>query len=620
MSEFSPLRDILGKKTEPPIEIESMRPAKRQPGRKIKDSHAFIAIIAVFLLGVIYTNLGGNITGRAIYEENFGSINISALFNESANITLAVNRSITSLRVTGAFIGNGTARIYLDNRLVIDKDLISEPQQNLITGMDISEDPSESYNDSSSNISESDIAVIPFENYCSETCIINLSGNATLIIELEDAVLNLTRIDYAYVTEIAEENTDIFNVTNGNESIANESVLAENITVVINESEQNNISNLTINETLNENITINETLNLTVNETLNITVNETLNLTNETLNITLNESTPAENISLNITEINITEMPVALTILEKFNLTLTKKGLKILGYNSGSSTFAVGLNENNFVEISENSLGNLSVDIKNSGEDRLSSNVVILENLSGSVLVNLAADNADTILRCLQFTDGVCRRWEKTDIPFAYLNNLVSFTVNESGVYSTSKIKQLKKEYIPSSSVYYNTDCSYCEETYNCRAEKMCILQSGGPVTSFTAQLDFDILEISDNLESAEVCAYLYYISGEPVINYLKDSPQSYCSDIRLWNFTSSLISYKLIGEKEGWVCIDATELIQENQRKGYSNVFINWIGQNFGSGKDFNCYLGISEIGNCGYYSPSGSNDCRPYLKLTYK
>ena len=138
--------------------------------------------------------------------------------------------------------------------------------------------------------------------------------------------------------------------------------------------------------------------------------------------------------------------------------------------------------------------------------------------------------------------------------------------------------------------------------------------------STFISQLDFDIFNLDNSWETAEVCAYIYYYKG-PVINYLKNSPESYCSNIDYGNSTSTLITYKLITSKNEWVCINASEIIRDTESKEYSNVFINWLGQDLNGGRfPFNCYYGIIDLENCEGNNPSGVNDCRPYLKLTYK
>jgi hypothetical protein len=621
MSEFSPLQKILNQeKPQPEIEPKVRIP----PGKRFNDSYVFLLLVILFVLGVSFTNIGNQgITGKIIYEEHSESINLSSLYNESANLSLTLHGNISSFRITGSFIGNGTARIYLGDKIVIDKDLLPEKQANLITGMQVYEEvPIEANNESLSNLTEQNEEiyepVTAFENYCLETCILNQPGNVTLVIELYDNTrLNLTSIIYTYAVELPEEIAPLENITIENETILNESVLNEtgineSIDIILNETGiLVNETNITINETLLENITLNETLNESINESLDITQN-----------ISVNETTQFENISQNITEINITEIPVALTALDRFNLSLIKKGLKLLDYNSASSVFKVGINENNFVEFSDDSVEDVAVSIEKPEDSRLSSDFVILENLSGSALVKLESENADTILKCVQFTDNLCKRWEKTAIQFEKKDELVSFTVDTPGIYVAADIHNEKKEYVSTNSVYLNSNCDSCEKTYNCRATNVCLINGvGAERKNFIAQVDFDILNLDPVIEKAELCAYAYYNNRQDVITYVKEGPESFCSDIRNANLDSPFISYKLVSSIDTWVCTDVTDMVSHAKDKGYSNIFMNMLGQDLnGESFPFVCYTGITELGNCNNYNPSGSNDCRPYLKLTYK
>ena len=80
-------------------------------------------------------------------------------------------------------------------------------------------------------------------------------------------------------------------------------------------------------------------------------------------------------------------------------------------------------------------------------------------------------------------------------------------------------------------------------------------------------------------------------------------------------------MNYKLIDKNDEWVCMDATDIVKEAKDKDYSNVFIDWLGQDL-DGKSFpiDCYRGLSPLQYCGGNNPAGADDCRPYLKLTYK
>ncbi len=238
--------------------------------------------------------------------------------------------------------------------------------------------------------------------------------------------------------------------------------------------------------------------------------------------------------------------------------------------------------------------------------------------------VTLSLSNSgDIILRCVQPMDEACKQWEVTSLPFSLSDNAVRVSLDGPGMFAAAKIEKGKKEFIATNNIYYNSDCEYCEESYNCNAESFCVMQNAFPHSkSFMAQVDFDIFGLDESWANAEVCSYLYYSTGEPVINFIKQSPESYFSGIGEGNSSSLLISYKIVAPEEEWVCIDATEMLRKIQAKGYSNLFVSWMGQDMSNknGQPFNCYAGIAPLDNCGGHKPGGAEDCRPYLKLDYK
>ena len=154
---------------------------------------------------------------------------------------------------------------------------------------------------------------------------------------------------------------------------------------------------------------------------------------------------------------------------------------------------------------------------------------------------------------------------------------------------------------------------------YNCAVESFCPID--GKVAEnydFAAQFDFDIFSLDKHVEDAEICMYTYYNSGDPVMTYLKYGPESFCSDIRQGNLSSTYLTYNLIQRENQWACIDASSLVQEAQRQKFTSLFVNVFGQNVdGSNKPFNCYRGFAPLKNCGNSNPSGAQDCRPYLKI---
>ncbi len=686
----------------------------------------FVAIISIFFLGIVisFQTTDYGLTGRAIYEEKANTIELSKLYNQSDYLSLTLDGNITSLRITGKFFGNGTGKIYLGERLIIDTDNLNQVNNNLLTGLVIEEiesqqnDPQLSdVNDSlineelttpeikdnvtneslvqPINLSEGDlietqliladtnittelntsqntsfeeeilvgdvlgnesinnsinesidinlnetnetlyeqvsetIATKSFDNYCIETCNINLPRGITLFIQLEDMILNLSSITYTYLSEF-EETIEEEPIEEPVEEPVEEPIegpIEEPIIVPPFEEAIENISNETITINITENITENLTQNLTqnitelnltlTNETINESIDLILNLTlNESLNLTLNESINETLNATNITEIIILQN---LSDIEQYNLSLLDKGLNLFRYDELKNEFLIGKDEFNFVKFTTEDINKINVDIIENIDTRLTSKIIYLEGENTSFSVTLEVNEANVLLKCLQFQNEICKKWVKTNISFALDNNTIKTELNEQGVYATANIQQNEIEFVQTNSIYFNTDYELYQP--NCNAESFCTMQNAlSRRVNFFAQMDFDILELEETIERAEVCSYLYYYN-EPVFNYLKSSSESFCSNLKFENISSSLISYKIIDPEKGWKCIDATEIIKDAQEKGYSNIFINWLGQDLsGENFPFTCYYGNSPISNCDYYNPSGAADCRPYLRLVYK
>ena len=138
---------------------------------------------------------------------------------------------------------------------------------------------------------------------------------------------------------------------------------------------------------------------------------------------------------------------------------------------------------------------------------------------------------------------------------------------------------------------------------------------------TYIAQLDFDIFGLSD-IDNAEACAYKYYeYDNSTNTNYIQNSYSSYCSEISSGYNITGITSSKVIDKKTGWVCIPVTDILNQNLDSDYSNMFIDWSGENINGGKGpFSCFRGIDALERCNNSNPSGAGDCRPYLKITYK
>jgi hypothetical protein len=657
------------------------------------EKNVLLGIIVVFILGIFW-NLTSGITGFVVTgQDNKTIIKVNETFFKNSKISLNTTENITSVRITGEIIGNGTAKIYFNDLLILDSDLIKK-KSNLITGkivqeigeikttienitqkieeennlseivgvqsinetiieinetielqnitdeielnitinesVDINKTEQTFTINETVKINETEEITITiskyFNNYCVDTCVLN-TNESVIIIELNNTKLRLDAITYT-INQIGIE---------------------ENISIEINKTIK---YNLTVNQTANitfENLTINNTINLTqnytnisiINFTTNISSNMSLNISNVTYNLTLNitdinqiynltlsnETIEIINIISNIS--NETEFVIGNATITNFSLPLIKlnnilklKGMSILDYSKDTFyNLKIGPNEQNYVSIFTQNLTNLDIDFIKDNSSKFESLIFNL-NYTASVKINLESKNVDAVLKCKQYdSQEGCKKWIETDIPIRKIFDGYEFELMDKGYYVLSNKKSKLIKYVPTNSVYYNTNCEKCEKVYDCNAEDFCVVQNKlYEGYNFVAQLDFDVHNLG-KLSQAQLCAYVSYNGREPLFNYIKYVPQSHCSHLDQINSASDIISYKYVEGQNKWECIDATELLKESQRLSESNLFINWYGPNIeNKGLPFTCYEGISELQNCGGYNPSGHKDCRPYLQINYK
>ncbi len=655
MNPFSrePLKEFIEKykQQEEMQETEMLKDEDEKTHVKVEHL-AFSIILSVFIVGflVFSSSPQQQITGMVIYDEATEVVNISRVFATSDTITIVLKGNITSLSITGEFIGNGTGRIWLGDRVIVDKTLL-EPRKggNLITGLAIEE-----ITDAITAENSTEAAIIETNETLITEIILNETGlNDTILIEEQNEILSNLSESNVTIDEQVEPNisidievneTPILNLSE-NISINETQILDENISAIL----ENVTEPIVINETVSENVTIdipiieeNITLEENITQPVEILIEEQRlvfeNYCLETCNLAGQQQEITLRIELNDLQLNLSsityrylvpeeeaeliEINLAnLTELQRFNFSIKQEGLKILNYNEELKEYNVGIDENEYVKLVNINLTQVNISFRQTNDTRLSSKIFIAEgNIENSEL-KLFAPDTDVILKCLQFENETCKKWQKTDIPFAFKDSSIVFKLPSEGIYSGSRILKQKKEFIATNSVYYNSDCEYCEDRAKCQAEKLCLIQNKYPHNAnFIAQLDFNIYDLDSSLTRVELCGYQYYNTKEMTLNYLTYSPESHCSDIRNGNMTSSLLSYKLIQPEKGWTCIDATEIVRESQNRQESNVFINWLGQDVNQeNHPFTCYYGIASLDNCGGYNPSGAADCRPYLKVTY-
>lgn len=546
-----------------------------------------------------------NITNET--EVSFDEILVNdTITNETIDINFSIEENISEEIVVEEEIENNGQ----EEDLIVEENISDETTNisintseeiNLSVNETIEINVSIEENISEESDIENDENRISFSNYCRDTCLVQDNNELILIIALEDLKLNLTKITYTY-----NENDVPLEI---NLSLNN----SENITTNISVNYTINQTNISLN--ISQNLTLNYSLNLTANET-NLSVNLSLiNLSNISINLTNITKINITNISL-INETNITQNFSFIELnyssdIERYNATLIN--LKLLYYETNLVKISQG---NNVFTIYANNLSLLRTSLIDTSDERLSSKIFYVENSINSE-INLDSDSADVILKCIQFNNSLCKQWQETNISFIFFNDTTTFNINSDGVYSVGKITPKKIDIIPTNSVYYNSNCDYCVEKYDCDAEVFCVMENAVDIkTTYIGQLDFDIFGLNNSWYKAEVCAHKSYSSGN-VVNYIKYSPESFCSDIDNGNSTSDIISYKVVEDKSDLVCIDASGLLRYSQENRHSNLFVNWLGENLNGARfPFNCYYGASNKTNC----QTNTTDCRPYLKLSYR
>ncbi len=246
--------------------------------RRYLEFSMFAFIISTFIIGMLFN---ARFTGMLTAGENIDSINVSQTYDENSEVILNMKGNVTSVRVTGLFIGNGTGRILLDDVVIVDSEkLIDETNTDSITGLvvdeiapsDVADELNESVteklepandseeidisqnifviqmNDTPDNLTEDEnittiaredetekLIIKEFTSYCLDTCSISLPKDIILTIELKDMELNLTSIEYTYLEDIndsVEEINEIVEVAENITNITSDIITDSNVTEI----------------------------------------------------------------------------------------------------------------------------------------------------------------------------------------------------------------------------------------------------------------------------------------------------------------------------------------------------------------------------------------------------
>ena len=710
------------------IKFESLK-------KSITEKHILGLFVFIFALGLMFS-IGYTQTGKVVYDVKIGIMSVDEVFTRDSELNLLLDGNITSLKISGEIIGNGTVQVYLGDKLILNSHNLEESKGITLTGFVVSDlvnhnisefeqmnesdsenkqinEMVEEVNNSQINQINSDVVNATIEedilvnvtinnsqetdnliNQINESLVqnetqsYNLTQNITLS-DTNESLQNVSTIQTSNNTLTVNDSIIELNITTNetqeiNKTIVeiNQTEIISNQTIEINESviefndtnvsiNVSEVTNVSVNISI-ENISINLSENITHNLTFNITniVNISINQTNITqVNVTGNVTNISTEVILNQTDEVVTRRvaftnycdetcylantPKDITLTIKVNgaalnlskisysyveETILKTAQTLDGYNEFDSYISgkglwildstltdrinlkIGRDEKNFITFDVDKLSNVDIDMFESNDNRISSNIVFLNKSVQSPVVYLEAQDANVVLECVQYNQ-TCKKWIKSDIRLSKSNELYIFRPRLDGYYALSNNDKVRPKFVPTNSVYLNSDCVKCSKIAECEAKDFCPIQNKlKDKFDFVAQLDFDVYNL-DEIDSAQLCAYVSYNTDQNRIHFLKYSPENYCSNIKNGNSTSSIISFATINKTKDWVCVDVKELIDESIQRQESNLFINWMGHDLSGGSfPLTCYAGITDLEECGENNPSGANDCRPYLEINYK
>ncbi|MEK6860447.1 MAG: sialidase family protein, partial [Nanoarchaeota archaeon] len=262
--------------------------AKLKGSDKIYVQKNLFLLLSLILFSLTFFYLDPSITGLSVLDSQ-----ITITTNTSINL----DKNLSSLALSGTIDGEGTARIYLNNLLVLDS-----------TQLSLSQDKLTSQNQENNSNVTSDLfsiqpitqsSLVEFNNICIETCN-NLSlDNPVLNIELTKVSITITNFNYTIKQEVIENNTPLDQIPNQE----NSTQISENLTIInppITENLTLSQENLSLNTSiielnLTQNISFQEEL-IQVKAEINnpvewklITKNKTIELPLEAVNIEVNK-------------------------------------------------------------------------------------------------------------------------------------------------------------------------------------------------------------------------------------------------------------------------------------------------------------------------------------------
>jgi hypothetical protein len=572
------------------------------------------------------------ITANVVMEGEEASGVDPVLEDADANISDAISPDANS---TGMMEETQDAEPFAQEPSV-QEPAVDEPAEEFPASETLAEEYTESAEDT-----EIFLDIRHYDEHCQETCYLrDGSEQIDLIIVPDGAILNLTSISYIYASkpETDSINSSVIELPL-NDTVEDQNYLNESFA---GDSPETNMTPITDE---NESYSVNLTQNIT-GDLQNLSFDLQQNMTGDGLLDTPNETEPllpdiyvensteisliengtlegttefTENSNDTMTDlwimINETEN-VYINPFDAFNISAQAKRYPILAVGEMEGRYFMSVQmERGLAEVRTQAMTGFDLTENSSEDSRIASNIYSVQGQFDSIKLDIQTTGANKLLECVQY-DEMCMKWkEKAAIPYA--SGRTAVTVREAGIYALAYVERSEISNLAAKTIYYNSNCDKCSQMASCEPDDFCVMQNKlSQGFDFVGQLGFDLLKISEDVVSAEICAKIDGAPSDPVMNYLKYSEKGYCGDLREHESISDMITYKMVYGDESWVCMDATIMVKDSLAKGYSDIYLDWIGQDLANeASPYACYVGLE-----GCDSQDDEGGCRPYMRLTYR
>ena len=86
---------------------------------KSKESQILILILTLFFVGTLI-NISPTFIGKVIREESIDNIELNNSYSKNSSLDIDFLGNITSLKISGQVAGTGFAKIFINEKLILD--------------------------------------------------------------------------------------------------------------------------------------------------------------------------------------------------------------------------------------------------------------------------------------------------------------------------------------------------------------------------------------------------------------------------------------------------------------------------------------------------------------------